>query len=240
MALVECRSLVRAFGKNPPVVDGVELDIEAGEVLGLIGPNGGGKSTLLLLIAGLLTPTSGTATVDGHPSHELAQQTTGSVGLITATPGLYPLLTAAENLAYFGGLNGLSESEVRTRALPLLQELGVEDQMDRQVREFSSGMQQKISLTRALLMDPKLLLLDEPTSNLDPVSTHTIHLAVRRQADRGVAVVLCTHDLHAADSICDRVAVMQRSIRATSPLSGERKVPEMGALYQMYQEHVES
>ena len=239
MALVECRDLVRAFGRHAPVVDGVNLDIEGGEVLGLIGPNGGGKSTLLLLIAGLITPTSGTVTVNGHPAHELAQQTTGAVGLITATPGLYPLLTAAENLAYFGGLNGLSDSEVRERALPLLDELGVGDQMDRQVKEFSSGMQQKISLARALLMDPKLLLLDEPTSNLDPVSTHTIHLAVRKQADRGVAVVLCTHDLHAADAICDRVAVMQRHIRASDRLPGERKLPEMSALYRMYEEHVE-
>ena len=128
---------------------------------------------------------------------------------------------------------------MRERALPLLDELGVADQMDRQVKEFSSGMQQKISLARALLMDPKLLLLDEPTSNLDPVSTHTIHLAVRKQADRGVAVVLCTHDLHAADAICDRVAVMQRHIRASDRLPGERKLPEMSALYRMYEEHVE-
>ena len=202
MALVECRSLVRAFGKNPPVVDGVELDIEAGEVLGLIGPNGGGKSTLLLLIAGLVTPTSGTATVDGHPSHELAQQTTGSVGLITATPGLYPLLTAAENLAYFGGLNGLSESEVRARALPLLQELGVEDQMDRQVREFSSGMQQKISLTRALLMDPKLLLLDEPTNHLDMEAIEALNKAL--QAYDGT-LIFVSHDRQFVSSLATRI-----------------------------------
>ena len=90
MALVEARQLTRAFGKNPPVVDHVDLDAHAGEVLGLIGPNGGGKSTLLMLISGLVTPTSGTVTVEGVNSHDLALQTTGAVGLITATPGLYP------------------------------------------------------------------------------------------------------------------------------------------------------
>jgi len=101
-------------------------------------------------------------------------------------------------------------------------------------------MQQKVSLVRALLMNPRLLLLDEPTSNLDPVSTHTIHMAVRQQADSGVAVVLCTHDLHAAESICDRVAVMQRTIRGSRKLDGARATPPHGQLFQMYQEHVES
>ena len=100
-------------------------------------------------------------------------------------------------------------------------------------------MQQKVSLVRALLMDPKLLLLDEPTSNLDPVSTHTIHESVRKQANQGVAVVLCTHDLHAAEAICDRVAVMQRTVRALEAVPGERKAPEPGHLYNMYQTHVD-
>lgn len=239
MALVEVRGLTRAFGKNPPVVDNVDLDANAGEVLGLIGPNGGGKSTLLMLIAGLVRPGSGTVKIDGVEASELAQQTTGAVGLITANPGLYPLLTGWENLAYFGGLNGLADAEVKRRAGPLVQELGIGHQLDRQVKEYSSGMQQKVSLARALLMSPKLLLLDEPTSNLDPVSTHTIHTAVRRQADQGVGVVLCTHDLHAAEAICDRVAVMQRTVRAQDKLPGERKAPEPGHLYQMYAKHVD-
>ena len=96
-----------------------------------------------------------------------------------------------------------------------------------------------VSLIRALLMNPRLLLLDEPTSNLDPVSTHTIHTSVRAQANNGVAVVLCTHDLHAAEAICDRVAVMQKTVRAQEKLPGERKAPEPGHLYQMYEKHVD-
>jgi len=238
MALVEARTLTRKFGKQAPVVKDVDLDANAGEVLGLIGPNGGGKSTLLLLAAGLLRPTSGQITIDGIHAHELALQTKGAVGLITAVPGLYPLLSGWENLHYFGGLNGLTKAEVVERATPMVVDLGLADQMDRQVRSYSSGMQQKVSLTRALLMQPKLLLLDEPTSNLDPVSTHNIHEVVRRQADQGVGVILCTHDLHAAQSICDRVAVMERTVVAVSVLEGERKAPQMGPLYQMYQTHV--
>ncbi len=239
MALVEVRGLTRSFGKNPPVVDGVDLDANGGEILGLIGPNGGGKSTLLMLIAGLVTPTSGEVKIDGIHSHELALNATGTVGLITAVPGLYPLLSGWENLEYFGGLNAISPAEVRKRAAPLIEELSVGHQLDRQVKEYSSGMQQKVSLVRALLMSPRLLLLDEPTSNLDPVSTHTIHKSVRAQADNGVAVVLCTHDLHAAEAICDRVAVMQRHIRHSSTLPGERRAPEPGHLFQMYETHVD-
>jgi ABC-type multidrug transport system ATPase subunit len=226
--------LTRSFGKAAPVVDGVSLDVHGGEVLGLIGPNGGGKSTLLMLIAGLIRPSKGTVVVEGIPAHELALSQTGRVGLITAVPGLYPLLSGRENLQFFGGLNGLSLAETDAMSAPLLQELGIADQMDRRVAEYSSGMQQKVSLVRALLMKPALLLLDEPTSNLDPVSTHTIHQSVRQQADQGVAVVLATHDLHAADSICDRVAVQQRTLRHVTTLDGERQAPNPGQLYQLY------
>ena len=209
-------------------------------VLGLIGPNGGGKSTLLMLIAGLIRPTSGSVVVGGFNAHDLALSHTGSVGLITAVPGLYPLLTGRENLHYFGGLNGLSKAEVDAMSKPLLEELGLPDQMDRQIKEYSSGMQQKVSLVRALLMKPKLLLLDEPTSNLDPVSTHIIHQSVRKQANLGVAVVLATHDLQAADSICDRVAVQQRTLRHVESLDGERRAPDPGQLYKVYEKWVDS
>jgi len=238
-AIATATDLTRSFGKNPPVVEGVSLDVNGGEVLGLIGPNGGGKSTLLLLIAGLIRPTSGTVMVGGVNAHDLALTSTGTVGLITAVPGLYPLLTGRENLHYFGGLNGLSKAEINSMSQPLLEELGITDQMDRQIKEYSSGMQQKVSLVRALLMKPKLLLLDEPTSNLDPVSTHSIHQSVRKQADQGVAVVLTTHDLHAADSICDRVAVQQRTLRHVTTLDGERKAPTQGQLYAVYQQWVD-
>ena len=239
MALVEARALTRSFQKNPPVVKEVELDAHGGEVLGLIGPNGGGKSTLLMLIAGLVSPSSGSVKVDGVESNQRAQQTTGSVGLISAVPGLYPLLSGWENLEYFGGLNNVSKAEVRGRSEELVQDLGIADQMDRQVKEYSSGMQQKVSLVRALLMKPKLLLLDEPTSNLDPVATHVIHKTVRKQADNGVGVILCTHDLHAAEYICDKVAVMQQYIRALEPVPGERRSPDLGHLYKMYETHVQ-
>jgi ABC-type multidrug transport system ATPase subunit len=203
-ALVVCRGLGRSFG-GAPALSAIDLTLEPGRVLGVVGPNGGGKSTLLLLLAGLLRPTTGSVEIAGIPAHRVATARRGSIGLITAEHGVYPLLTGRENLAYFGGLFGLSRDDVLARARPLLAELDLEKALDARVAHYSSGMRQKLSLVRATFLDPILLLLDEPTANLDPLSSRTIHRAVRQQAERGRAVVLVTHDLDAAASLCDRV-----------------------------------
>jgi ABC-type multidrug transport system ATPase subunit len=164
------RGLGRRFGERW-VLRGVDVQVRGGEVLALIGPNGGGKSTLLALMAGLLAPTEGQVTLDGRDTATLATDATGSIGLITTRPGLYPLLTGRENLHFFGGLYGLDEEEVDARTGPLLEQLGMHDHLDKPVAAGSAGMQQKISLARALLLHPKMLLLDEPTANLDPDTT---------------------------------------------------------------------
>ena len=217
-----------------PVVAQVDLTVHDGEVLGLIGPNGGGKSTLLLLFAGLVRPDAGTIELDGVPTSTLATRAAGAIGLVTARPGLYPALTGRENLAWFSGLYG--------RPLLPLEELAtqleLEDHLDRPVATLSSGQQQKLSLLRALLLQPKILLFDEPTANLDPLAAHTLHRAIRERADAGVPVVLCTHDLAAAEQICDRVAVMNRTLRTVHTLPGVRSVPEPGTLHALFADHV--
>lgn len=236
--LVELRDVSRKQGRHV-VLAGVQLEVRAGEVLGLVGPNGGGKSTLLLLLAGLLAPSGGRVTVAGVPARALATQRTGSVGLITAEPGLYPLLTGWENLAFFGGLFGLSAREVRERGEALVEALDLGEAMDRRCGGWSSGMRQKLSLVRARLMRPRLLLLDEPTANLDPVSADTLWRTVRDAADEGLAVVLVTHDLVAAEAICDRVAIVEGTIKHVETLDAERHVPVPGRLLPLYRQHVE-
>ena len=231
--------LCRTFERRA-VLEGVDLTLGPGQVLALIGPNGGGKSTLLLMMAGLLRPTAGTVEVCGVPAHELAERQTGDVGLITAEPGVYPLLTGRENLNFFGGLYGLSPKEIARRSTDFLESLGLADDMERSVAEWSSGMRQKLSLARALLMSPKLLLLDEPTANLDPLAAHAIHETVRAQADRGVAVVLATHDLEAAEGICTQAALVRGRILATRTFEGPRRAPVGGALFDLYREQVGS
>lgn len=231
--VAELRGAGRTYGGRATLAD-VDLAVAPGEVVGLAGPNGGGKTTLLLLLAGLVRPTSGTVTVAGVPAHELAVRATGKVGLITAEPGLYPLLTGWENLAFFGALMGLDAAEVRRRAGPLLDRLGVMAELDRPSGAYSSGMRQKVSLARALLLDPALLLLDEPTSNLDPESARTLYATVRERADAGVGVVLVTHDLHAAEHLCERVVFVAGRVRHVEVLDGPRAAPPAGRLHAQY------
>ncbi|MEQ1506007.1 MAG: ABC transporter ATP-binding protein [Myxococcota bacterium] len=210
---------VRSRGQDRIVVDAVDLDVAPGELVGLIGPNGGGKSTLLLALAGLVAPSSGTI------------DRTGTIGLVTTEPGLYPLLTGRENLRFFLGLHGWSPERVDAAIGPALAQLGVTDRdLAQPAGTYSSGTRQKVSLARALVTDPAALLLDEPTSNVDPRSARVLLGAVRARADAGVAVVLATHDLHAAEHLCDRVVALDRAIVGRATLSGPRTVPPPTAL----------
>jgi ABC-type multidrug transport system ATPase subunit len=237
MALVEVRGVGKSYGGRE-VLAGVDLDVHAGEVLGLIGPNGGGKSTLLAALAGLIRPDRGEVRVDGVPAHRLALDRAGSVGLITATPGLYPLLTGRENLHFFGGLYGLRTAEVDDRVRALADALDITQQLNVPAAACSSGQQQKISLLRALLMAPAVLLLDEPTSNLDPLAAHTIFLTARRLADEGRAVIWVTHDLPAAEQICDRVALVSKRVHHIEVFGGPRTTPADSPLLRLWRERL--
>jgi ABC-type multidrug transport system ATPase subunit len=228
------RGVSRSFGART-VLEDVSLEVQRGEVLGIVGPNGGGKSTLLLLLAGLLQPTRGSVTVAGHPAHRLALEAAGLVGLVTARPGLYPLLTGRENLRHFGGLFGLAPRDVDEKAAPLATSLAIESALDARVGTWSTGMQQKLSLVRALLLSPKLLLLDEPTANLDPPVARTLHAEVRRRADAGLACVLVTHDLEAAELFCDRVLLVDGRIERELRFDA-RRAARVGPILAAWQE----
>jgi len=228
--------VTKSFGEVTVVSD-VSLTIRAGSVQGIVGPNGGGKSTLLLLLAGLLRPTAGRVTVCGRTAHRLALESAGLVGLVTARPGLYPLLSGHENLRHFGGLFGLSRAEVDRRAAPILASLALGEGMEQRVAQWSTGMQQKLSLTRALLLEPRLLLFDEPTANLDPLASRTLYDELRRRADSGLACALVTHDLDAAESICDRVALLDTTVRRDLTFTA-RSAPDAGPLLTAWQREI--
>ncbi|TVQ93407.1 MAG: ABC transporter ATP-binding protein [Deltaproteobacteria bacterium] len=223
----------RSFGPTE-VLRAIDLQVRAGEVLGLIGPNGGGKSTLILLMAGLLRPSQGRITVEGTLAVDLARKASGEIGLITPDPGLYPLLTGHENLRFFGELNGLSPSDVDDRARPWIETLGLEAALHTRTGTWSSGMRQKLSLVRARLCDPLVLLFDEPTANLDPIAADAVWRAVHGAAEAQIAVVVATHDLRAAETICDRVAFVQSEVRHLETLQGERAPPSPSRLLEVY------
>ncbi len=207
------------------VLHDASLTVSRGEVVAVLGPNGAGKSTLLQVVAGLIRPMAGTVRVEGQDAWKAAVHQAGSVGLITAAPGLYPLLTGRENLDFFGGLYGLSSDEVGARIEGFADAIGLRTALETPAGEGSSGMQQKLSLARALLMRPALLLLDEPTANLDPFASHVILSTIRAYADQGHAVLWVTHDLHGAASLCDRAVLVDGTVVADRPLDGPKVPP---------------
>lgn len=233
--VVDIEHLSMRFGRRT-VLNDVSLALQAGEVIGFAGPNGGGKSTLMTCIAGLVRPTMGTVRVEGTHAHDIALERGGTIGLITAEPGLYPLLTGRENLTFFGRLYGLTPSETAARVDGLIARLGLSELLDVRSAAYSSGMKQKVSLARALLMRPKVLLLDEPTANLDPISARTIVATVREHADEGNTCVWVTHDLPLAEQICDRVAYISGGLVHLEAIAGDRRVPPPSRLLSIWQD----
>lgn len=224
-AVVTLTEVSKSFGEHE-VLRAINAEVRAGEVVGIIGPNGGGKTTLLMLMAGLLEPTGGTVMVCGTAAHRLALQSAGRVGLVMARPGLYPLLSGWENLEYFGGLFGLDAAGVRAKSTEMLAEFKLTEHMDSRLGTWSTGMQQKLSLVRALLLSPDLLLFDEPAANLDPLAARALYDELRRRADDGLACVLVTHNLQAAQAKCDRVWLVNRELIEEVQTVGGDTLPE--------------
>jgi ABC-2 type transport system ATP-binding protein len=192
-------------------VDGVSLSVPPGQVFGLLGPNGAGKTTTIKMLCGLVTPTSGTARLNGFDIGRQRSRAVLQLGaVLEGGRNVYWSLSAWQNLFYFGRLKGLSGTEIRPRAERLLRELGLWKVRDGQVGGFSRGMQQKVAVASALVTDPPILLLDEPTIGLDVEAARTVKdWIVGLAQEQGKTVVLTTHQLDMAQELCDRVAIMR-------------------------------
>jgi ABC-2 type transport system ATP-binding protein len=203
---------------------GVDLQVASGEVVGLVGPNGAGKTTLLKIISTLLLPTTGCVLVDGHDPLNDARAVRDRIGLVLADDrALYWRLTGRENLEFFGVMHGLTRRDARARAGVLLDQVGLASR-DKLVFGYSSGMRARLSLARALLTRPPLLLLDEPTRALDPIASAAVAGMIRDLAAEGIAVLLSSHRLDEIEQACDRIVVVtDGSVRfdgTVSDLSG--------------------
>lgn len=185
-------------------VDGVSLSVASGEIVGVLGPNGAGKSTTIKMFTGQLTPRSGGITVLGMDGVTQRADIQARIGVCFEEKNLYPMLTGRENLRFFGRLFGLRHLDVDA----LLDRVGLVERGDDRVSAYSKGMRQRLMVARALLNGPDVLVLDEPTDGLDPVSARTIRRLVRDEAERGTAALLTTHDMHEADELSDRVAFL--------------------------------
>ena len=198
----------RDFWMRPRVkaVEGLDLEVRRGQVYGLLGPNGSGKSTTIKMLLGLLSPTKGRIAVLGRRPRDVA--TKKHVGYLPEESYLYRFLSARETLDYYGRLFRLPSSVRRERIDMLLDMVGLEAVEHRPVGEFSKGMQRRVGLAQSLINDPQLLILDEPTSGMDPVGARQIKDLIADLGRRGKTVLLCTHQLSDVEDLCDRVAIM--------------------------------
>jgi ABC-2 type transport system ATP-binding protein len=208
-AALAMRGLTKLFGDRL-AVDSMSLDVAEGELFGFLGPNGAGKTTTIKMLVGLLRPTAGVAAICGHDVVADAARAKAVAGYVPDQPALYEKLTGREMLGLAADLYAVPREVQAARIEPLLETFALREHADEMVQSYSRGMRQKLALGAALLHDPRVLFLDEPTVGLDPLSARQLKDVLRRLCGEGRTVFLSTHVLEVAELLCDRVGVVQR------------------------------
>ena len=203
---IEARDLTRRFGSFT-AVDHITFDVAAGEVFGFLGANGAGKTTAIRILTGLLSPTSGTARVAGHDVYTESEWIKRRIGYMSQKFSLYEDLTVRENIRLYGGIYDLSRDEVRDRTTRMLARLGLEQSANTQVRSLPLGWRQKLAFSVALLHEPSIVFLDEPTSGVDPITRRQFWELIYEAAARGTTVFVTTHYMDEAE-YCGRISIM--------------------------------
>ncbi|MGD9723525.1 MAG: ABC transporter ATP-binding protein [Pirellulales bacterium] len=205
--LLSIRDVRKRYGPTI-ALDGVSFDVAAGELFGLLGPNGAGKTTLLSIVSCLLEATSGEALILGRKASTRDRQLRRSIGIVPQELAIYGELNARENLRFFGSLYGVNGAELERRVDEVLAAVGLSERAQERVERFSGGMKRRLNLGAAIIHRPKLLLLDEPTTGVDPQSRNHIFEEVRRLAGEGVAIVYTSHYIEEVQSLCSRVGII--------------------------------
>jgi sodium transport system ATP-binding protein len=210
-------------------LDGISFDAHAGEIFGLLGPNGAGKTTALRILSTVLRPTSGTATVNGFDVLTQPSQVRHQIGFVSANTAMYDRMTAWEMVEYFGSLYGIAAQPLRQRMEHLFERLQMNDVRDLLGSKMSTGMKQKVSIARALVHDPPVLVFDEATAGLDVLVARALLRTVAELRDQGKCVVFSTHIMREAEKLCDRVAIMHHG-----------RILTQGRLESLREEHQQS
>ncbi len=223
-----CKSYYQGRELTQKSVDNVNLSITKGQVFGLLGPNGAGKTTTIKMICGLVTPSSGHIILNGYDVRQHRSLIMGQIGVVLeGTRNIYWRLSAWQNLMYFGRLKGCSSKHLRVHAEALLRELDLWERRNDPVGQFSRGMQQKVAIACALINDPAIVLLDEPTLGLDVQAARTVKAWIATLSqDRGKTVVITSHELAMVQEVCHRVAIMRNG-----HIIADKPVPELLALF---------
>lgn len=213
--MIQTSNLTRKFNGVVAVED-LSISIKEGEVFGLLGPNGAGKTTTVRMLCCLISPTSGSAFIDGIElgTEEAGEAIRSKIGLLPENPGLYENLTAVQNLRFYASVNDVPKSKINDKIKDLLTLLDIWNERDRPVATFSKGMKQKIAIARALVHDPKILFLDEPTSGLDPAAAKVVRDFIEELSKEQRTFFINTHNLPEAERLCDRVGIMKRNLVA--------------------------
>lgn len=224
--MIETENLTKKFGELT-AVDGITFKVDKGEIFGFLGPNGAGKTTTVRMLCCLISKTSGTASIGGYEvgNGEDALKIRHLIGLVPDNVGLYEGLSAYDNLEFYGRFYGCTEAQRKEKIPSVLKLLGLWDKKDAAAGTFSKGMKQKLAIARALIHDPQLLFMDEPTVNLDPEASVAVREIILELKKQGKTIFLNTHNLDEAQRICDRIGILNTRLRAVgTPDELERSV----------------
>ena len=208
--MIESNDLSKQYNNEFWAVDGVTLNVQPGQILALLGQNGAGKTTTVRMLTALLSPTRGWARVGGYDVIKHPQEVRANVGVLTEQHGLYMRMTGEEYLDFFGKVYGLDAKTRKSRSDYLLEYFGLNEAARRRSGEYSKGMKQKLALARALIHDPSVLLLDEPTSAMDPESAQLVRTEISRLRSSKRTIIICTHNLAEAEALADQIAIIYR------------------------------
>ncbi len=221
-AAVAVERLEKTLGANT-VLRGISLEAQAGEIFGLLGPNGAGKTTTLRIICTLLSPDAGSVEVLGFSTRTAPEEVRKRIGVVTADIGVYPRLSARENIEYFGRLCGLSGADLDRKVNGVVERLDMGSFAKQRAESLSSGQKQKVAIARAIVHDPQVLMFDEPTSNLDVLASKEVREFMVEVKGRGKCVIFSTHVMHDAERLCDRITIIhQGRVVASGPTAEVR------------------
>lgn len=209
VVMIETEELTKKF-KEFTAVDHINLQVQKGDIFGFLGPNGAGKTTTIRMLTTILSPTSGTARVCGHDILKEPIKVRSKIGLMPESPGFYQNMTAVDILMFYAEFYGIPKPERKRKAVELMEMMGLSDFMFKKIKTYSHGMRKRVALAQALLHDPELLILDEPTGGLDPRGTHSFRMMIKGLRDRGMTIFLSSHILPEVQQLCNRVGIINK------------------------------
>ncbi|NOY22377.1 MAG: ATP-binding cassette domain-containing protein [Acidobacteria bacterium] len=228
--MIEAKKLKKVFksrGKSVEALKGISFTAKDGEIFGLLGPNGAGKTTTLRILSTMLSPTGGTAIVEEHDILKEKAEIRRKIGFLSTETGLYDRLTPDDTLKFFGKLAGMEMTDIAKRADYLFDRLDLKKDRKRLISGFSTGMKQKVSIARALIHDPSVIIFDEPTNGLDVLTAKTVTDFLKEMRDEGKTVIISTHILSVVEKICDRFVIID-----TGSIVAEGTLPELLEKYE--------